>query len=180
MKRLIITALSLCLFCCNETRDKNNLETNDPIEIVKPVESVKEKKLNISLDISSTVPDKLQCIFVNIELDDNKKGLYIIDHNVEAPNKSENVDFEMSGDYIPGVTQIRLGTKQKEVTIEKMLLTYDNNTVEMYREDIDKYFHLNDQVKFDTITKTLKVKPNGKGIPSLTLRKGFVNKVFDL
>jgi len=174
----IYAAMFLFITCQDNSKSKKPQNIEPTIVNQKSVNS--DKILKLDFNLSTNVKDKFQCVFVNIDLENNKDGLYIISKEINASQNFKQVSFKMSGDYIPGITQVRLGNNAKEVRIEKVLISYSDRKIEIFGDDVSRYFYLSNQVKFDTISKKLIVKPDNKGIPSITVRESFIKRVFDL
>lgn len=165
----------LFLNCNKKTEEVKQNETNIAQKKSTP------KKLKVEMEYKSNQKDKLQMVFAQIELDNDQEGLYILNQNILSSTEMKVEEFVMYGDYIPLVAQLKLGTKPKKMVINKIIVSYDENEVIVKGEDLDKYFVLNDFVSFDATTKTLTTKLiNGKHLPHITLKRNFINRLFDL
>ena len=176
MNKVFFFALMLIFFNCNKKVEEIK-ETTPNVAQKKST----PKKLKIEMEYKSDQKDKLQMVFAQIELDNDQEGLYILNQNILASTEMEVEEFVMFGDYIPLIAQLKLGTKPKKMVINKIIVSYYESKVLVNGEDLDKYFVLNDFVSFDAATKTLTTKLiNGKHLPHITLKRNFINRLFDL
>ena len=172
MKKLVVIFCLLVAFGCKEevkeTPIKQEIVKEDPI-------------LKLELSLTSESDETIRCFFGKIELDNvNQEGSYYINNNLVKDKKS-NISFEMFGDYIPYIVQLRLGKKPVKITFEKVIITYGEKEVIVNGEDLDRYFAVNKYVTFNKEEKSITTKEiGGRLVPNLTLKRGFINKLFDL
>lgn len=137
--------------------------------------------LKVIIDYKSDTDDVIQFLFAQIELDGNQNGTYILNENISSSDNFTKKEFKMFGDYIPLIAQLKLGPKPKNMIINNILISYEENEIIIRGEDLDKYFRLNDFITYDAENKTLAtISKNGKSLPHLTLQRGYINKLFGL
>ena len=174
MKKIVLVLLSLIVF----TGCKKQGELADKV-VVKEV--VEPSILSVDIEFNTDQLDKFQFLFSQIELKSNQDAVFIINDNINASVDFQNKKYEMFADLIPLIVQFKLGTKPKKMIINKVLITYEDQEVIVNGEDLDKYFFLNDNIDFDAPTKTITTKSiNGSHHPHMTLKRGFINKLFEL
>jgi hypothetical protein len=172
MKKIIMLSFLLLVFGCKEKL------TEVPIkkEIIK-----EDPILKLDLLLTSESNDAIRCFFGKIELDNtNQEGSYYIENNLVKGMES-NISFKMFGDYIPNIVQLRLGKKPLKIIFEKVRITYGEKEIIVNGEDLDRYFAINKYLTFNKDEKSIMTKQiDGRLSPNLTLKRGFINKLFDL
>ena len=170
MKKFILVLFCIALtVSCKEEEPKTI--------VVKEVEKI--DKLNLKLDYQSATADILQVVFNKIELQNNRDGNYTITETLKASDASKELNFEMSGDYITTVVQVKFGKKPKKVKIENITLNYKDVVFKIEGSKLDQFFTFNKFIKYDAATSTIQtMKVDGKHTPSMTLRKGRIKKLF--
>lgn len=176
MKKLVLAlfCIALIVACKQEEAIK---------EVTKAQEVVKApSKLVITIDTKTDTKDNLQCVFSKIELkNNNQKGAYVITEAFSPNEQYSSSTFEMFGDYVTGNVQLRLGSKPKKITVNKMLFKYEDKEIIVNGNDVKRYFAANKFVKIDANSNIIEtVSIGGKSQPTLTLRQGFINRLFSL
>ncbi|WP_452221589.1 hypothetical protein [Lacinutrix salivirga] len=176
MKKIVLALFCIALVVgCKQEEAKK--------EVTPVQQKVKEpSKLVITIDSKTDTKDNIQCVFSKIELNtNNQKGAYVITESI-MPNETFSVSkFEMFGDYVTGNVQLRLGNSPKKLTVNKMVFKYEDKEIIVNGNDVKRYFAANKYVKIENdsnIVETISI--GGKHSPTLTLRQGFINRLFSL
>jgi len=176
MKKVIIFFLFLTVFsgCKKDNKESSNKEV--------VVTEKKENKLIVEVEYISDKVDVVQCVFNKIELSNiNQMGLYIITNKIKNSKEYKTLKFEMFGDYVTSLVQLKFGDTPKELYINKINFTFYDNSVIIDGAELDKYFAMNEYIDFDPVGKLMVTKKiNNKHYPTITLRSGFINRLFDL
>lgn len=169
MKKLVIILFCLALTVSCKEEPKTI--------VVKEVEKI--DKLKLKLDYQSSTADIMQVVFNKIEIQNDRDGNYTITEKLKASEASKELNFEMSGDYIATVVQVRFGKKPKKVKIENITVNYKDVVFKIEGSKIDQFFTFNKYIKYDAENNTIETfKVDGKHNPVMTLRKGRVKKLF--
>lgn len=174
MKKFLLVLLCLTLF----TSCKNEKDSNTKGTIVSVVEP---SRLQLKINCKSDKPDVLQCAFNRIEFKNNREGNYIITDKIATSQESKLYNFEMFDDNIVTLLQVKFGKQEKNVVVDNIILKYGKTIITIKGNEIDKYFAFNKFIEYspeNSIIKTLKI--DGKHFPSMTLKKGHINKLFNL
>ncbi|WP_281847365.1 hypothetical protein [Olleya namhaensis] len=175
----VLVALLFC-FALLGCKPEEATKKEDTKTIVNEVK--KPSKLVILMDYKVDKAQKVQCVFSNIELANNKQnGAFVITETLAPSSDFSKAKFEMFGDYVALKVQLRLGNAPIKLQVNKMVLSYEDKEVIVSGKDINKYFAPNKHVKYDPATQTIEtVTVKGKHQPILTLRQGFINRLFSL
>jgi hypothetical protein len=173
MKNLLLVLCVIFAFGCKEEKvEKKSIKK-------EVIEELSELKLEMHYISSST--DKVQMLFALIELNNGKNAMFAIDDKIKQSNDKQVLKFSMFDDLVPFVVQIKFGKIPNRIIVDKIIIKYEGNEVYVDGKDIDRYFALNDNVKFDSKSGTLITsQENGGFLPHITLRRGYINKLFDL
>lgn len=178
MKKLII--ILLCTFfllgCTGKAKETSKEEVKVETPIVKDLEL-----LSFEVEYKSDRDDSLQFVFAQMELDNQQEGIFILNQKISASENFTTHKYQMFEDYIVLIAQLKLGNTPKKMVINKVAIKYSDNEVIVFGEDLDKYFAFNTYIDFDSKTKTITTKKvQGKHLPHMTLKRGFINKLFEL
>ena len=174
MKKLILVFIcfTTLLVGCKVEEEKKSV-------VIKPEPIKKTVRLKIKFNYNSSVKDKLECLFSQIDLDNNQNAYYVVNENIS--DESGDITFQMPGDDIPLVLILRLGATPKEIAITNMVLSYEDKEVIVDGHNLEKYFTFNEYITYDSENQTIKTnKINNKHYPQLTLRRNFINELFDI
>lgn len=176
MKKLLLLLIAFTLFVnCEEKKEQ-------PVEPVKEETVKTPSKLQVSIEYKSDVTDIIQCVFSTIEIEDSSQiGNYYITQNTPSSDTFKTYDFDMFGDYLVSKVQLKLGKNPKTLDVKKIRLSYEDREVIVSGKDVAKYFVKNAFVKINAENQTIEtVTVKGKHTPVLTLRQGFINRLFNL
>ena len=170
---LLLTVITLVFSCKNEEKP---IQNEQPIVVEEA-----PKQLELLITCKTDKTDKIEVIFNRIELKNNREGLFIITDKISSQNPMQKYSYQMFDDYITTLVQFRLGKKPKKLVINEIELKFDKRQVIIKGEELDKYFVLNKFVSFNKETKTLTTtKIDNKHTPILTLRQGFIKRLFNI
>lgn len=180
MKKLIFIFLSFItvLGCKTEKKEKKDEPIVKEVSVNQTIEpSVMRLKINCKTNDSS----ELQVVFSNIDLVNNQKGNYIVSQEIVKSDNFNSVSFEMFEDYKPNLVQIKLKRNfVQNVEIEKILLSYKDNHILIKGDEINKYFNANKYIDYEVENNLIKVKEiGGRALPILTLKKKYINLLFE-
>ena len=175
MKKLIVLTFCIISFIAC---DKKQEEVKEKVV----VEEVKEdSKLKVEINYKVDKSDIIQVSFNKIELDGSQEGNFIITNKVQASEELKNETYEMFGDYVNTIIQIKLGKLPKTVVIENILITYEDQKVVINGAELDRYFAMNSYITYNKENKSIVTNSvKNKHTPILTLRQGFIKRLFKL
>lgn len=169
---LLLTVITLVFSCKNEEKP---IQNEQPIVVEEA-----PKQLELFITCKTDKTDKIEVIFNRIELKNNREGEYVITDKISSQNPMQEYSYQMFDDYIVTLVQLKLGKVPKNLIVDQIALKFDKRQVIIKGEELDKYFAMNKFVSFNKETKTLTTtKIDNKHIPILTLRQGFIKRLFN-
>ena len=175
MKNLLIllTVFTLVFSCKNEEKP---IQNEQPIVVEEGT-----KQLEIEITCKTDKTDIFQVIFSQIELKNNREGAYIITDKLTSQTGSKKYDYKMFGDFILTKLQLKFGRVPKDFYIEKIKISYKLRDIFIDGSELNKYFVINKFINYDNVTKKITTKEiNGKHVPLMTLRDGFIKRLFNI
>jgi hypothetical protein len=172
--KLFFLAFILVLSCKEETKTDNQSAGSKTIEQVE-----KEKKsFVLEMDFSTSKSGDFKLMMNNIVVDEFQKKSIIITEKVELTTGVDKIKANF-GNNASGKFVINLGNKEpKSVKIEKILISYGDNSIIATKENLTQHFVLNDFVEFDSISGTLVTKKiNNLHSPAIVLRPRSLNQL---
>jgi len=170
-----ILILTLIISCKTEEKPKDVVKTdNEKVEAKKPNED-----FSINFEIESDIETKIMVLFKDIE-----HGKQKVDYTVYLPleKANNNAKAAMFGDFIPGQLLVEFGRqKQTEFTVKSATILYEDQVINITKDNFQTYFYLNKYITYDKVTGVLKTKRIGKSLaPIATLKPAHFNKIFKL
>jgi hypothetical protein len=178
MKNLfIVITLLISLQLFNSCKE----EVKSPI-IDKDVESIEESKpelVTIYMDYEASQKGELTAVFSKIEVE-NDIAVYKVSKNVEVGKN--NFKVAMFGDYVASLIQIEFGRKEiAEFKLNSLKIVNGDLTINVAKEELESYFYINKFINYDKNTGIIKTQKVGKSLaPIITIKKGIINKIYDL
>ncbi|HPF97198.1 MAG TPA: hypothetical protein PLZ00_07260 [Mangrovimonas sp.] len=169
-KTIVIFFLSLFLFSC-----KGNKSNDEPSESIK---QIPKNQLIVNFSFKTDVEDRFFIMMININVDEFQKKNIQIHENVPPSSGFERISAKFDPGNFSKSVRINLGTKQKEVVLEKIELSYKNNIVEINSTNFEEFVNLNDYVEFNVENATLHTKfKNGSHNPVLEIKESIMNSL---
>lgn len=171
---LLLVCISI-ISCKKEEKLKEVLDTKKQEVKVNKI----DEDFSVSFDLTSDKETQIMVLYKDIEYGKQK-----VDYTVYLPIGKGNNDISaaMFGDYIPGQLMIEFGrSKPTEFIFKSSKILYEDQVININKDNFEKYFYLNKYISYDKETGALKTKKIGKSLaPIATLKPSHFNKIFQL
>ena len=169
MKKLLLVFLGIVSVtaCKTETNDKSD----------KSVKTKEIKRLIVDFSFKTDKIDNFRIMLNNIEIDEFQKMNIQVYEEVGPSSSYESINAIFPENHMSNNIVVNLGSKEtKEVQIQKLRLSYGENTIEVTIDNIENYFSLNKFIELDKEERVLRTKKiDGAHNPILFSRKSIIN-----